>query len=82
MPQLPTLTVPQAMADRILAAFGPGMTPQEAGVRYKEWLRTEVTRYVHDAEMSTLERDHQIEKAERQREILASMPQPEDPTAP
>jgi len=82
MPNLPTLTVPQAMADRIIAAFGPGMTQAEAAARYKEWLRIEVTRYVQEAEMSVVRRDHQIEQAAKEQEILAAMPQPTDPIAP
>jgi len=82
MPALPTLTVPQAMADRIIAAFGPNMTQQEAVARYKEWLRRNVVAYVEEAELGQLRMGHQIEENQKRMEIAGSMPQPDDPTVP
>jgi len=82
MPQLPTLTVPQAVADRIIAAFGPNMTQQEAVARYKEWLRRNVNAYVEEAELNELRAGHQREEQQKRQEIAGSMPQPDDPTTP
>jgi hypothetical protein len=39
MPDLPTLTVTQAQADRMLAAWG-------SASNYKEWLKNQVIAYV------------------------------------
>ena len=78
MPQLPTLTVPQAVADRIIAAFGPNMTQQEAVARYKEWLRRNVNAYVEEAELNELRVKHQREEQQKRQEIAGSMPQPEE----
>ena len=63
MPALPTLTVTQAIADRLLAAFdgqvdetGAALTPVQA---YKSWLRQhlvlQVTRTEADASASALD---------------------------
>jgi len=82
MPALPTLTVPQAMADRIIAAFGPNMTQAEAVARYKEWLRRNVVTYVEEAELNQLRMGHQLEENQKRQEIAGSMPQPDDPTVP
>ena len=82
MPQLPTLTVPQAVADRIIAAFGPNMTQQEAVARYKEWLRRNVNAYVEEAELNELRAGHQREEQQKRQEIAGVMPQPDDPTTP
>jgi len=43
MPALPTLTVSQAQADRLLAAFG-------SVAAYKQWLKDSLVQYVIDAE--------------------------------
>ena len=82
MPQLPTLTVPQAVADLIIAAFGPNMTQQEAVARYKEWLRRNVNAYVEEAELNELRAGHQREEQQKRQEIAGVMPQPDDPTTP
>lgn len=46
MPTLPTLTVTQAQADRLLAAFG-------SVANYKEWLKQNLIQYVIDYESMT-----------------------------
>jgi hypothetical protein len=46
MPNLPTLTVTQAQADRLLAAFG-------SAANYKAWLRETVILYVTQKEAQT-----------------------------
>lgn len=43
MPQLPTLTVTDAQATRLLAAFG-------TSAAYKEWLKNRLIEYVVEAE--------------------------------
>jgi hypothetical protein len=82
MPALPTLTVSQAVADRIMAAFGPGMAPAEAAARYKEWLRRNVNAYVEEAELVELRKEHQIAENKKRQEIAGVMPQEPDPTVP
>lgn len=46
MPTLPTLTVTQAQADRLLAAFGTTKA-------YKDWLKENLIQYVIDHESVT-----------------------------
>jgi len=47
MPTLPTLTVTQAQADRMLAAYGvPGETQAQTIDRYKAWLTKQITDFV------------------------------------
>jgi len=80
MPALPTLTVSQAVADRIIAAFGPNMTQAEAVARYKEWLRRNVNAYVEEAELNQLRMGHQLEESQKRQEIAGSLPPPEAPS--
>lgn len=43
MPDLPTLTVTQAQADRMIAAWG-------TAAAYRQWLRSKIVEYVIDYE--------------------------------
>lgn len=47
MPTLPTLTVTQAQLDRLVAVFGDAPS-------YKEWLRTELVKYVTEKEAEAI----------------------------
>lgn len=79
MPALPTLTVPQAQLDRIVAAFGTGVPQTEAVARYKEWLRLCVIDYVTNYELKQL-KDIQASDLEiKRREIRDALPPPEIP---
>lgn len=83
MPNLPTITVSQAQADRIIAAFGAGGTQAEAVARYKEWLRRQVNEFTKQTELLTLRREHQLAENQKLAEIQDSLPQPvEEPVVP
>lgn len=81
MPNLPTISVTQNQADRIIAAFGAGGTQAEAVARYKEWLRIQVNQYTQETELLQMRRQHQQEEMEKMQEIQGSLPQP-DPVVP
>lgn len=56
MPDLPTLTVTQAQADRMLAAYG-------SVANYRQWLKEQIIEHVTIIEMANLRAQHQ--QAER-----------------
>lgn len=62
MPDLPTLTVTQAQADRMLAAYG-------SAAGYRQWLKTAIINYVTVTEMANLRAQHQ----QAERDIEASV---------
>jgi hypothetical protein len=79
MPNLPTLTVSQEQADRIMAAFAPGGTQAEAVARYKKWLRIEVLKYVQAEEALRMRAEFMAASAAHEQEILDSFPDPDAP---
>jgi hypothetical protein len=62
MPDLPTITVTQAQADRMLAAYG-------SVANYRLWLKTTIIQYVTTTEMANLKAQHQQDE----RDIAASV---------
>jgi len=67
MPNLPTLTVTQAQADRMLATYGDVDT-------YKEWLRVQIIDFVLRAEARTLDEQHNTAKGTALANLAAEMP--------
>ena len=72
MPTLPTLTVTQAQADRMLATYGDVAT-------YKEWLRVQIIDYVLRSEAQALDEQHNTTKGAALASLAAEMPGPAAP---
>lgn len=73
MPTLPTLTVTQAQADRMLAAYG-------SVDAYKEWLRDRIVAHVLQVEARALDEQANATKRQQLATLANSMPQPPAPT--
>jgi hypothetical protein len=68
MPDLPTLTVTQEQANRMIAAFGPpGGTTEQAIANYKEWLKEAIIEYVIEKESGNRARDFYEQDQETRR---------------
>lgn len=57
MPELPTLTVTNIQANRMLAAFGAIDTTKTPSENYRNWLKEQIIEYVLNYE--TMQRDGQ-----------------------
>lgn len=55
MPDLPTLTVTAAQAQRLIQVFAPGGTQAQAAENYKRWLKRTLMRMVLNAEHADIE---------------------------
>lgn len=67
MPNLPTISVTQAQADRILAVFGDVTA-------YKEWLLQSLIGYVQQSELSKLRETQQQDFDKKRAEVRSSLP--------
>lgn len=79
MPTLPTVTVTQAQADRIVGAFGADQA--EAVANYKVWLTRQVRDYVLDHTRRVLADARAASEAAEFATVLADLP-PEPPLGP
>jgi len=77
MPDLPTLTVSQAHADRIVAAF-PGNTLAEKAQSYRHWLINRLIERVQLVEARRLDEAAAESKAVALNNLVASLP-PREP---
>jgi hypothetical protein len=66
MPDLPTFTITQAQADRILAAFGSVQN-------YRDWLSSSVRDYVFQHERRQILQEYDVELQAKLAEIKASL---------
>jgi hypothetical protein len=83
MPDLPTITVSQTQADKIMSAYAPGGTQAQAVTAYKEWLRREVSAYVKRNELAQLRLQHKEAEEQAARDLDAALlPPPPDPPSP
>lgn len=84
MPTLPTLTVTQSQADRMLAAYAPypGATQAETIDAYKEWLRAQIVRYVSDTEVLQVRQTVAALERDKATEVANALPKPPPPPAP
>lgn len=85
MPTLPTLTVTQAQADRMIAAYGdPGDTTAQAVEKYKAWLTESIVDYVLRAEARDLHEQHNAALRDALATLRDSLPAPppEEPEQP
>ena len=69
MPNLPTISVTQVQADRMLAAFG-------SVAEYKEWLRQQIILKVVDFEVAQVRVSVTQQEIDKKAEVLAAMPSP------
>lgn len=75
MPNLPTVTVTDAQATRILAVYGDAAT-------YKAWLIEQIRAHVLTVEMNALESAHAQARLDKQAQVDAELPVPEPPVIP
>lgn len=66
MPDLPTLTVTQEQADRMLAAFG-------TVANYRTWLRNNIVSYVQAKELNALRIQHEKDERDAQEAVVIAL---------
>lgn len=76
MPNLPTVAVTQAQADRILVAFG--VDQPSAVIAYKDWLTRSVRAYVLEHTAKALAASREASETAAFTAVLADLP-PEPP---
>jgi hypothetical protein len=83
MTTLPTLTVTQDQADRMLAAFAPhaNATAAETVAAYKEWLRVQIVNRVIDFEVSQVQASVTEAEVAKKAEVVGALPGPPPPPA-
>lgn len=73
MPDLPTLTVSSAQAQRILATFGDAPT-------YRRWLAGQVRAAVLAHEAKTIDEAHVVSRTQKLDALSGTLPDPETVT--
>lgn len=74
MPDLPTINVTQAQADRMLAAFG-------SVPKYKEWLRQQIVNHVLSVEVQGVQQEVEVAQRAKRQEVIDALPKPPPPPA-